>query len=130
MINEQGRMYGISHNPDCHPADVTPPKSQLRTDLTSGDDWSIKNVVAADARKVIATPDNTNVVVDITPPTRANPYEINIAEIAPVNAIGGSIFTPFMVLGIGDMITIVAARPAPEATPMRYGSARGLRKIP
>src|SRR5687767_4405137 len=81
-------------------------------------------------RDDIATPANTRVVFGVVPPTLAMLYASSTDAIAPPNEIRGSKLTPPVLKGASSTMASAPARPAPDATPSRYGSAKGFRNTP
>ena len=91
---------------------------------------SIKYAVIAVESAESATPARISVVPGVAPPARATPYTTTTEITAPANAASGSRLSPYADTSASDTITIVAARFAPVATPIRYGSASGFRNTP
>ena len=97
---------------------------------SSACELNIRNVVIAVVNEPIATPARINVETACARPTRARPYTTPTVINAPTNAAIGITSAPRIVAGQCSAIAITAPSPAPEATPMMYGSASGLRNSP
>jgi len=81
-------------------------------------------------KEPIATPASIKMVKCVWEDFFDIKYAIDTVMIPPINDAMGNILKPHIKNGIPVINTIVAASDEPEATPMRYGSARGFLKRP
>jgi hypothetical protein len=109
---------------------MNPPNNQLSTGLMSGSLRIINRLVTAPASDAIATPASINVVNAVPLACRAIMYAMTTATIPPANAAAGRTLIPTTNNGTPETNTIVAPNPAPDATPIRYGSASGFLNKP
>jgi hypothetical protein len=86
--------------------------------------------VSAEANDPTATPARIKFVVESTFPNLASLYTIIMVKAAPTNAATGMEKKPSRLLGQLKDMARTAPSPAPEATPIKYGSARGFWKSP
>src|SRR5438093_13383338 len=130
MMTAAGAAYGSIQATFDHVAVLKPPRITEKTVSVLEVFCSIRNEVNAVASEETATPARIRVVVGTVFPTRAIPYTTTTEIMAPTNAAIGSTLKPCHDAGAPDTTTIVAPSAAPVATPIRYGSASGLRKTP
>src|SRR5262245_30559070 len=120
-------MYGSATSTSFHVAVVKPPSSQVYTLTSVSLCCCCTNVCTAVMNVATITPARTSApVARARPAERPSTYVRTTEIVAPPNAAGGSSCDepdPYA-------ITSVAPRPAPAATPSRYGSASGLRDTP
>lgn len=122
--------YGIIKMEWDHCARINPPISQLIKGLKSGSLRSINIPVMAVANAPIAKPAKRRVDSWVLLDLIEIIYAIRTANSPPQNeAIGKRLKCPY-VNGIPVKKTIVAPSDAPDATPIRYGSAKGFLKRP
>ena len=125
-----GTRYTRTTPLSLHSADMKLPRSQLNTGLSSGSLLIIKRLDTAPASAEIATPAKIRVVNGVPCELLATEYAIATAEIPPANAATGRRLNPPRKSGTPVRSTTVAPRPAPDATPTRYGSASGFLNRP
>ena len=113
-----------------HSADMKLPSSQLKTGLRSGSLRIISRLLTAPASEEIATPASMSVVNGVPCELLAIEYAATTAPIPPANAAIGRTLIPSTTIGTPVRRTMVAASPAPDATPIRYGSASGFLNSP
>ena len=111
------------------PAVVSPPSSHAYTSFSVSEFCCWTNTCAAVRNAATVTPARISVAVVRAPPTeRPIRYAATTAAIPPANDASGRT-KPSTPAG-PYAITSVAPKPAPAATPSRYGSASGFRKTP
>ena len=109
---------------------MNPPKSQLSNGLKSGSLLNIRIPVIAVANAPMANPAKSSVDKWVLPDFMEIRYAIKTATIPPQNeATGRRLKYPY-VKGIPERKTMVAPSDAPEATPIKYGSAKGFLNKP
>ena len=82
------------------------------------------------AKELTATPARIKVVVGTLRPMRARLYTIITVIAAPMKEAAGITYSAARSSGQRMLMAMTAPSPAPEATPIRYGSASGLRNRP
>src|SRR3990172_10027289 len=125
-----GRTYGTAQPNLTQLAVLKPPSTTEKTVNMCVVLFSIRKDVTAVDSEATATPASTSVVVGTVFPTRATPYTNRTEPRAPAKAASGSRLRPCHATERPATTTIVEPRAAPVATPIRYGSASGLRNTP
>ena len=109
---------------------MRPPINQLNTGRKSGSLLSIKIAVTAVQKAPVAAPASMRTEIEVDPDLTDMKYDMATAQMPPINPATGTALIPPTLVGMPTVKIMVAPSPAPEATPIKQGSASTFLNIP